>query len=140
MEKKLSLKNVSVFVDNKNILNNINIEIKPGEVVVLLGPNGAGKSTISNIIMGNSKYELVSGNIELDGENINDLETNERAKKGLYMSFQHPSEISGVTMMNFLRTSYNLIKGQNMNVSDFANLLKKKWKYLKWIKSLRVGQ
>ncbi|MCA9460372.1 MAG: Fe-S cluster assembly ATPase SufC [Nanoarchaeota archaeon] len=126
MEKSLELKNLFVKVAGKDILSDVNLKIKAGEVCVLMGPNGAGKSTISNVIMGNPKYEVVSGDIILDGEVITNLKTNERAKKGLFMSFQHPSEISGVTMANFLRTSYNIMHEKKLNVGQFHKLLKEK--------------
>lgn len=115
-----------VKVAGKDILSDVNLKIKAGEVCVLMGPNGAGKSTISNVIMGNPKYEVVSGDIILDGEVITNLKTNERAKKGLFMSFQHPSEISGVTMANFLRTSYNIMHEKNWMLASFINCLKRK--------------
>jgi Fe-S cluster assembly ATP-binding protein len=124
--EEVELKNVSVNVSNKKILENINIKIPKGKIILLLGPNGAGKSSVSNVIMGNPKYDLVQGEILVDGENINDLACDERAKKGIFMTFQHPFEISGVTMLNFLRTSYNKLKGTNLNVIQFQKMLKEK--------------
>ncbi len=126
MTEKLELKNVSANVENKKIIEKINLEIARGEVVVLMGPNGAGKSTISNIIMGNPKYELTEGSILVENEDITGTEPNERSKKGIFMSFQYPAEIPGVTMMNFLRTSYNSIKGKDLNVGEFSKLLNEK--------------
>ncbi len=124
MSNKLEIKNISCNINDSQILKNINFEIESGKVVVLMGPNGAGKSTISNVLMGNPKYEVTSGNIVLDGEDITDLETNEKAKKGLFMSFQNPVEISGVTMTNFLRTSYNSLNNTNIQLNEFMKLLK----------------
>lgn len=123
-ENKLTIENISCNINNNQILKNINFEIESGKVVVLMGPNGAGKSTISNVLMGNPKYEVTSGKLILDGEDITDLETNEKAKKGLFMSFQNPVEISGVTMTNFLRTSYNALNNTNIQLAQFMKLLK----------------
>lgn len=124
MENKLTIENISCNINDSQILKNINFEIESGKVVVLMGPNGAGKSTISNVLMGNPKYEVTSGKITLNGEDITDLEVNEKAKKGLFMSFQNPVEISGVTMTNFLRTSYNSLKNTNIQLNEFMKLLK----------------
>lgn len=124
MTNKLTLEKVSSTVNNQQILKNINLEINSNEIVVLMGPNGAGKSTISNILMGNPKHKLISGKITLDGEDITNLPTNEKAKKGLFMTFQNPVEISGVTMTNFLRTSYNSIHGTNIKLAEFMKILK----------------
>lgn len=123
MEKKLEVKNISAKINNQEILKNISFSIDSNEVVVLMGPNGAGKSTISNVLMGNPKYEITNGNILLNGEDITKVDTNIRAKKGLFLSFQSPIEISGVTMTNFLRTSYNSIKDSNINLSNFMKIL-----------------
>src|SRR3989338_6232543 len=99
----LEIKNLYVNTDGKEILRGINLELKPGKVYVLMGPNGSGKSTLANVIMGNPKYKIVSGQIFLDGEDIAKISPDKRAKKGLFLSFQYPEEISGVTISNFLR-------------------------------------
>ncbi len=127
---KLELKDLNVFISGKQILMGVNIEINEGEVVVLMGPNGAGKSTISNVIIGNPKYKVMSGQIILNKKNITSEDVTSRAKQGIFMSFQHPIEIDGVTMSNFLRSSYNNIKGENVNVVDFQKLLNEKMTYL----------
>ena len=95
-----------------------------------MGPNGSGKSTLANVLMGNPKYEVTSGKIFLDGEDITELSADERAKRGLFLSFQYPSEINGVTMSNFLRIAYNSVKKTNVNVLDFHRKLKDKMKEL----------
>ena len=123
-ENKLTIENISCNINDNQILKNINFEIESGKVVVLMGPNGAGKSTISNVLMGNPKYEVTSGKITLDGDDITDMPVNEKAKKGLFMSFQNPVEISGVTMTNFLRTSYNALNNTNIQLAQFMKLLK----------------
>ncbi|SHE44095.1 Iron-regulated ABC transporter ATPase subunit SufC [Marinitoga hydrogenitolerans DSM 16785] len=104
----LEVKNLKakVIEDNKDILKGVNLNINPGEIHVLMGPNGSGKSTLSNVIMGSPKFEVTDGEILFNGENILDLDTNERAKKGIFLTFQHPQEIEGVKMRQFLINAY----------------------------------
>lgn len=126
----LELRNLSVKVEDKLILDDVSLVFNSNEVVALMGPNGAGKSTISNVIMGNPKYEVESGQILFNGEDITDFDVEKRAKLGIFMSFQSPVEISGVTLMSFLRTSYNQIKGKNLKTVEFSKLLREKMKIL----------
>lgn len=126
MSNKLELKNISVKSSEKVLLNDISFSVNSGEVLVIMGPNGAGKSTISNVIMNNENYEKISGKIFLDDEDISDIETNEIAKKGIFMSFQNPVEIEGVSLSNFLRTTYNQLKGTNYKLGEFHKILKEK--------------
>ena len=136
--ESLKLKDLSVMVGGKKILEKINLEIKSGEVVVLMGPNGAGKSTIFNAIAGNPNYKIINGEINLSNENITDTQPEERAKKGLFLSFQNPVEIDGVTMTSFLRSAYNSIKGKNVNVIEFQKLIKEKMAFLEMDSKFRV--
>ncbi len=132
MEKeKLVIKDLRVEVGGKEILKGVNLEVEPGKVHALMGPNGAGKSCLANTLMGNPKYKITGGKIMLDGEDITLLDPTERARKGLFLSFQYPLEISGVTLSNFLRTAYNSVKGVKMNVLDFHKMLKQKMEDLK---------
>ena len=124
--KNLKIENLHVRIGNELILKGINLEIQPGKVHALMGPNGAGKSCLANTLMGNPKYIVEKGKIFLDGEEITKLAPDERAKKGLFLSFQYPLEITGVTMSNFLRTAYNSLKGQKTDVASFHKLLKEK--------------
>ena len=126
----LEIKDLHVSINGEQILRGVNLKVDLGKVHVLMGPNGSGKSTLANALMGNPKYKIEKGQIILDGEDITELAPNERAKKGLFMSFQYPSEITGVTMSNFLRTAYNSVKNTNINVVDFHRLLKEKMKEL----------
>ncbi len=126
----LIIKDLHVSVNGEEILKGVNLEVQKGTVHVLMGPNGSGKSTLANILMGNPKYVITKGKIILDEEDITDLAPNERAKKGLFLSFQYPSEITGVTMSNFLRTAYNSIKNEKLDVLTFHNKLKEKMKEL----------
>lgn len=127
---ELKVENLHVNVDNKEILKGVDFTLKKNSITVLMGPNGAGKSTISNALLGNPKYEIKEGSIILNGEELKELDPNERAQKGLFMTFQHPVEIDGVTMVNFLRTSYNSIKQTSLKVHEFHKLLIEKMKEL----------
>ena len=102
----LNIKNLEAKVDNKNILNGLNLDIKPGEVHAIMGPNGSGKSTLANILSGKNGYET-KGEINFDGQNLSELSTEERAQKGIFLAFQYPLEIPGVNTNVFLRTSLN---------------------------------
>jgi Fe-S cluster assembly ATP-binding protein len=104
----LEVKNLraKVIEDDKEILKGVNLNIESGEIHVLMGPNGSGKSTLSNVIMGSPKFEVIEGEVLFEGENILDLDTNERAKKGIFLTFQHPQEIDGVKMRQFLINAY----------------------------------
>ncbi|HSD08629.1 Fe-S cluster assembly ATPase SufC [Flavobacterium sp.] len=103
----LSIKNLHAGIGDKEILKGINLEVKAGEVHAIMGPNGAGKSTLSAVIAGNENYEVTDGEVFLDGEDLADLAPEERAHKGVFLSFQYPVEIPGVSVTNFLRTSIN---------------------------------
>ncbi|MBT8272932.1 MAG: Fe-S cluster assembly ATPase SufC [Bacteroidia bacterium] len=103
----LKIKNLHASVEDKTILRGINLEVKPGEVHALMGPNGSGKSTLAAVIAGNEDYEVVEGEIEFNAENIDELSAEERAHKGIFMSFQYPVEIPGVTVTNFMKTAIN---------------------------------
>lgn len=102
---KLVVKNLHARVDEKEILKGVNLEINPNEVHAIMGPNGTGKSTLSAIIMGNPKYEVTAGEILLDGENILEMEVDERARAGIFLAMQYPSEISGITNSDFIRAA-----------------------------------
>lgn len=116
----LEIKNLYVKVENKEILNGINLKIKSGEVHVLMGPNGVGKSTLSNVIMGNTNYEITKGKILLDNVDITHMPVDERARKGLFLSFQSPPEIEGVTTADFLKASVSTKEGDNFKMLSFA--------------------
>jgi Fe-S cluster assembly ATP-binding protein len=121
---KLEIKDLHVSVEGKKILNGITLHISQGEVVAIMGPNGSGKSTLANVIMGHPKYLVDQGSILLNGEDITHLGPDERAKKGLFLSFQYPVSISGVTLTHFLRMAYNETHEEKLSVMDFHKLLK----------------
>jgi Fe-S cluster assembly ATP-binding protein len=103
----LKINNLHASIEDKEILKGINLEIKAGEVHAIMGPNGAGKSTLSSIIAGNENYEISEGEILLEGEDISELAPEERAHKGIFLSFQYPVEIPGVSVTNFMKTALN---------------------------------
>ena len=130
----LEIKDLHVSIEDgketKEILKGINMKLELGKVNALMGPNGSGKSTLANVIMGHPGYEVTKGKILFNGEDITKLNATERAKRGLFLSFQYPQEVSGVTISNFLRTALNALKDEKISVMDFHVLLKEKLKSL----------
>src|SRR5699024_1401505 len=122
----LKIDDLEVSVDEANILKGLNLEINEGETHLIMGPNGAGKSTLGNVLMGHPEYKIDDGSIYFNGEDINELSVDERAKKGLFLSFQYPEEISGVNVENFLRTSKMAVTGENIPILKFQKQLKEK--------------
>ncbi|MBS3145430.1 Fe-S cluster assembly ATPase SufC [Candidatus Woesearchaeota archaeon] len=127
---KLKVENITAEVEGKEIIKNINLEVNQGEVVALMGPNGSGKTTLSNVLMGNKNYELKKGKIILDDKDITNLTTDKRAKEGLFLSFQHPPEISGVTISSFIRSAVNSRRENKLSVIDFKKILKENMDFL----------
>ena len=131
----LKIEDLHVNVGDKKILQGINLEVKPGEVHAMMGPNGSGKSTLANVLSGRDGYEIVKGKISYLKENLLELEPEVRACKGLFLAFQYPVEIPGVSGMNFLRTTLNSIKKyrkqKELDGVNFLKLLRKKAKILK---------
>ncbi|WP_300569316.1 Fe-S cluster assembly ATPase SufC [Flavobacterium sp.] len=126
----LSIKNLHASIEDKEILKGINLEVKAGEVHAIMGPNGAGKSTLSSIIAGNENYEVTQGEIFLEGQDISELAPEERAHKGVFLSFQYPVEIPGVSVTNFMKTAINETRKANnqeeMPANEMLKLIREK--------------
>ncbi len=131
MTEELIIKDLHVSIDGKKILNGVNLVVKQGEVCALMGPNGSGKSTLAYTLMGHPRYTIDKGEVWYKGKNILEMAPDERAKLGLFLSFQYPQEIPGVSVSNFLRTAYNSVKTSQISVPDFVKLLREKMKLLK---------
>jgi Fe-S cluster assembly ATP-binding protein len=126
----LKINNLHASIEDKSILKGLNLEVKAGEVHAIMGPNGAGKSTLANIIAGKEEYEVTDGIIELNGEDISELAPEERAHKGVFLSFQYPVEIPGVSVTNFIKTAINetrKAKGlEDMPAKDMLKMIREK--------------
>lgn len=136
----LSIRNLQAKIENKEILKGINLEIKAGEVHAIMGPNGSGKSTLANVLSGNNNYEVTGGEILYEGKNLLDMDPETRAREGLFLAFQYPIEIPGVSNATFLKTALNEIrkyKGlDEITPKDFLALIKEKSKVLGMDESL----
>lgn len=128
----LEIKDLHVSIEDKEILKGVNLPLKTGEIAAIMGPNGTGKSTLSAAIMGNPNYEVTQGEILLDGENILELEVDERARLGLFLAMQYPSEIPGITNAEFIRAAMNAGKEDEdkISVMDFITKLDEKMAFL----------
>ena len=122
----LKIENLQASIEDKEILKGLNIEVKAGEVHAIMGPNGAGKSTLASVVAGKEEYEVTGGSIELNGEDISELAPEERAHAGVFLSFQYPVEIPGVTVTNFIKSSINESrKAQGLEEMPAKDMLKK---------------
>lgn len=128
----LSIKDLKVSIDGEEILKGINLDVNEGEIHAIMGPNGSGKSTLAKVLAGREEYEVTSGSVTYKGENLLELEPEERAHKGVFMAFQYPVELPGVSAMNFLQTALNSIRearGQEeLAVPEFMSFVKEKAK------------
>ena len=131
MSQLLEIKDLHAGVEGKEILKGLSLSVGKGEIHVILGPNGSGKSTLMNLIMGHPKYQITSGTIEFEGEELNDMQTFERARKGLFLSFQIPEEIPGITVENMLRTAKQAVTDEKVKILPFRRELKKLMEELK---------
>jgi len=116
---ELQIKDLHVSVEGKPILKGVDLDVHKGQVHALMGPNGSGKSTLSYALMGHEKYEITKGDILLRGESVKEMPVDERARKGLFLAFQYPMTIPGVTVQNFLRAAYNAAKVKDLTPLEF---------------------
>ncbi|MFW6309865.1 MAG: Fe-S cluster assembly ATPase SufC [Prolixibacteraceae bacterium] len=126
----LTVKNLYASVEGMEILKGINLEVKPGEIHAIMGPNGSGKSTLANVLTGKEGYEVTAGEVFYNGEDLLDMEPEERAQKGIFLSFQYPVEIPGVPMVNFLKTAVNELRKargeKELSAGEFLKLMREK--------------
>lgn len=121
----LKISNLKASIEDREILTGINLQVNPGEVHAIMGPNGSGKSTLANVIAGREEYEMTTGEIRLEGEDISDMDPEERAHKGIFLSFQYPVEIPGVSVTNFMKTAINETrKAQGKEAMPAKDMLK----------------
>ncbi len=128
----LKIKEIHASINGTEILKGLNLEIKPGEIHAIMGPNGSGKSTLASVLTGKPEYEVTKGSVEFMGENLLEMEPEVRAKKGVFLSFQYPVEIPGVSMMTFLKTALNSklnFEGKKLiSSAEFLKLVREKQK------------
>ncbi|MEC0180672.1 Fe-S cluster assembly ATPase SufC [Paenibacillus peoriae] len=132
MATNFKIEGLKATIEGKEILKGINLEMKGGEIHAIMGPNGTGKSTLASALMGHPKYEVTDGNVTLDGEDVLDMEVDERARAGLFLAMQYPSEIAGVTNSDFLRSAINARReeGQEISLIKFIRQMESKMKEL----------
>lgn len=122
----LEIKDLKVSIESEKIVKGVSLEVKPGEIHALMGPNGSGKSTLAHSMMGNPKYSIDSGRILIDGEDVTDGEADERAQEGLFLAFQYPSEISGISVAEFLKEAMDARRDDPMPQAEFNEHLREK--------------
>lgn len=131
----LTIKNLHASIEDKAILKGLNLEVKPGEVHAIMGPNGSGKSTLASVLAGNEDYEITDGEVSFHGKDLLELAPEERAGEGIFLAFQYPVEIPGVSMTNFMRASVNAVReyrGQEtLSAGQFLKLMKEKQELVK---------
>jgi Fe-S cluster assembly ATP-binding protein len=127
----LEIQNLHVRIEEREILHGVDLRVEKGETHALMGPNGSGKSTLANTIMGNPNYEITEGNILFNGEDITEAAPDERARAGLFLAFQYPATIPGVSVANFLRLAVNARRDEPIKVKDFGKVLRENVDLLK---------
>lgn len=130
-QSKLEIRDLHVTVEGKEILRGLDLVVPQGEIHALMGPNGSGKSTLAYTLMGHPRYEVTQGEILFDGENVVDLPPEDRARRGLFLAFQYPTAVPGVSMANFLRAAVKAVRGEEVSPSEFRRLAREKMRQLK---------
>ena len=122
----LKIENLRSEIDGNEIVKGLDLEVGKGEIHAIMGPNGSGKSTLANVLMGHPRYEVTDGSVTFEGEDVLELEADERAKLGMFLAFQYPSEVPGVSVANFLRTAVNSVREQELSPMEMYRLLQEK--------------
>jgi Fe-S cluster assembly ATP-binding protein len=122
----LKIEDLYIEIDGQEIVKGLDLEVGKGEIHAIMGPNGSGKSTLANVLMGHPRYEVTEGSITFQGEDVFELEPDERAKLGMFLAFQYPSEVPGVSVANFLRTAVNSVREEELNPMEMYRLLQEK--------------
>ncbi len=126
----LKVENLHVEIDGSEIIKGLNLEVGHGEIHAIMGPNGSGKSTLANVLMGHPRYEVTEGSVTFFGQDVFELEPDERAKLGMFLAFQYPSEVPGVSVANFLRTAVNSVREKELSVMEMYRLLQEKMRIM----------
>src|SRR5438445_3404990 len=126
----LEIHDLHVTVEGKEILKGIDLTVRQGEIHALMGPNGSGKSTLANVLMGRPGYEVTQGEVRFKGEDVQQLAPDQRAQRGLFLAFQYPTEVPGVSVVNCLRTAYKAVKGEEISALAFRKHMKEKMQLL----------
>ena len=126
----LKIENLRAEIDGQEIVKGLNLEVAKGEIHAIMGPNGSGKSTLSNVLMGHPRYEVTGGSVTFMGEDVMEMEADERAKLGMFLAFQYPSEVPGVSVANFLRTAVNSVRENELSIMEMFKLLQDKMKIM----------
>jgi Fe-S cluster assembly ATP-binding protein len=126
----LKIENLRIEIDGQEIVKGLDLEVGEGEIHAIMGPNGSGKSTLANVLMGHPRYEVTGGSITFRGEDVFELEPDERAKLGMFLAFQYPSEVPGVSVANFLRTAVNSVREEELSPMDMYRLIQEKMKIM----------
>jgi Fe-S cluster assembly ATP-binding protein len=126
----LKIENLQVEIDGQEIVKGLDLEVGKGEIHAIMGPNGSGKSTLANVLMGHPRYEVTGGSITFEGEDVFELEPDERAKLGMFLAFQYPSEVPGVSVANFLRTAVNSVREEELSAMEMYRLIQDKMKIM----------
>ena len=126
----LKIENLRAEIDGQEIVKGLDLEVGKGEVHAIMGPNGSGKSTLANVLMGHPRYEVTGGSITFQGEDVLEMEADERAKLGMFLAFQYPSEVPGVSVANFLRTAVNAVREEELSPMEMFRLIQDKMKVM----------
>jgi Fe-S cluster assembly ATP-binding protein len=126
----LKIENLHAEIDGNEIIKDLSLEVGKGEIHAIMGPNGSGKSTLANVLMGHPRYEVTQGTVTFEGADVFELEPDERARMGMFLAFQYPSEVPGVSVANFLRTAVNSVREKELSVMEMYKLLQEKMRIM----------